>query len=345
MTTLHRILVSLLNTDNKFSAATCKAMQLARAAGATVELFHALRPPLHGVAAAYADSTAQLIAQARSLALRQLTAIAVHWRQTGIDVQVAVAVDYPAYEAIIRRAVQSKATLIMLDGHVRHRFARILQLTDWELLRCSPVPVLIVRRADGYIEPTVLAAIDPMHVHAKSGNLDRAILDYAAQIAQHLNGALHVVHAMPRLLAAKPGIAPEERANIAQHIMPCALDPKPVALPGPQTELDAAQMRADDAASKQLEHWLARTGIKPQHVHLLTSPAREAIADVARRANAQIIVLGVISRSALGRLLIGNTAEAVLDVVDCDVLLVKPHGFRTPVAQRMRRGVQPVPVT
>jgi universal stress protein E len=42
--------------------------------------------------------------------------------------------------------------------------------------------------------------------------------------------------------------------------------------------------------------------------------------------------MGAVSRSRLERLLIGNTAEHVLDELDCDVLIVKPPGFKSPGA-------------
>jgi universal stress protein E len=44
--------------------------------------------------------------------------------------------------------------------------------------------------------------------------------------------------------------------------------------------------------------------------------------------------MGAVSRSALRRLLIGNTAERVLDELGCDVLIVKPRGFKTTVPRR-----------
>ena len=37
--------------------------------------------------------------------------------------------------------------------------------------------------------------------------------------------------------------------------------------------------------------------------------------------------MGAVSRSALERLFIGSTAEAVLDKLSCDVLIVKPAAF------------------
>jgi universal stress protein E len=42
---------------------------------------------------------------------------------------------------------------------------------------------------------------------------------------------------------------------------------------------------------------------------------------------ADVVVMGAISRSALERLFVGSTAEAVLDKLHCDVLIVKPAEF------------------
>jgi nucleotide-binding universal stress UspA family protein len=42
--------------------------------------------------------------------------------------------------------------------------------------------------------------------------------------------------------------------------------------------------------------------------------------------------MGTVCRTGIPGLIIGNTAERVLDVVDCSVLTVKPEGFVSPVA-------------
>jgi universal stress protein E len=44
--------------------------------------------------------------------------------------------------------------------------------------------------------------------------------------------------------------------------------------------------------------------------------------------------MGAVSRRGLDRLLIGSTAERTLDRLNCDVLVVKPRGFRTNVPRR-----------
>ena len=54
------------------------------------------------------------------------------------------------------------------------------------------------------------------------------------------------------------------------------------------------------------------------------------------RHGAQILVMGAISRSGLKGLLIGNTAERMLDRLGCDILIVKPADFRHPVSATPR---------
>ena len=63
---------------------------------------------------------------------------------------------------------------------------------------------------------------------------------------------------------------------------------------------------------------------------------RETLPAMARALKASIVVMGAVSRSGLKRLLIGNTAEAVLDALPCDVLILKPGRFKSPVPARTR---------
>ena len=55
----------------------------------------------------------------------------------------------------------------------------------------------------------------------------------------------------------------------------------------------------------------------------------EVISDYTR--NAEVAVLGTLSRTGIAGVLIGNTAERVLRQVDCSVFAVKPPGFESPI--------------
>ena len=48
--------------------------------------------------------------------------------------------------------------------------------------------------------------------------------------------------------------------------------------------------------------------------------------------------MGAVSRSLLARPVIGNTAERVIDHVDCDVFIVKPAAFKRLAKGSWREG-------
>jgi nucleotide-binding universal stress UspA family protein len=65
--------------------------------------------------------------------------------------------------------------------------------------------------------------------------------------------------------------------------------------------------------------------------HLSRGKPSDRIADLAESLDVDVIVMGTIGRSGLRGLLIGNTAEAVLERVARPVLAVKPLGFVSPL--------------
>jgi universal stress protein E len=83
----------------------------------------------------------------------------------------------------------------------------------------------------------------------------------------------------------------------------------------------------------------ARLPLPSHQLKVVEGSAREAIPQLAKSLGADLVVMGALSRSGLKRLFIGNTAEAVLDALPCDVLVVKPGRFETKV-ERRGRGAQ-----
>jgi nucleotide-binding universal stress UspA family protein len=41
--------------------------------------------------------------------------------------------------------------------------------------------------------------------------------------------------------------------------------------------------------------------------------------------------MGTVARTGISGLIMGNTAEAIVDQLSCSVLAIKPDGFTTPV--------------
>ncbi len=315
---IHRILVAIKDPRAKQFPAVEKAGQLARALDAEVCLFHAIPEPVYlDVARINGQSLPDLEQQGSAIHRQQLESLAKRLRRSGVKVTTAVEWDYPADDAVIRAATHFGANLIVADCHrSAHVAPWLLHFTDWELLRNSSVPVLLVKNRRRYHRSKVLAAVDPAHAFDKPAELDDEILRYATTIADALHGALHAVHAYNPLLV---GLTPKEL---------CASN-------GIAKAQKKAAARAHSAVDPKLDEFsVART-----RRHIVDGLAIDAIQNVAREIHAEIVVMGAISRSGLKRLFIGNTAERLLDRLICDVLIVKPPQFRNAIA-RVPRGPQ-----
>ena len=57
----------------------------------------------------------------------------------------------------------------------------------------------------------------------------------------------------------------------------------------------------------------------------------DVIPRVAESLDAEMLVIGTIGRTGLSAAIIGNTAEHVIDRLDCDVLAIKPDNFVSPM--------------
>jgi universal stress protein E len=320
MKPIRRILVGIKDPGARSLPAVAKAVQLAESLGAGLELFHAIADPVAAEPYLYAKGGFRKHErQVRKQYLDRLEVVAERLRREHpkLDVQVEAIWDFPIHEAIVRRARKMKANLVVAEAHAGRRLAPwLLRLTDWELLRTCPVPVLIVKSRAPWRRPRLLAAIDPAHAYAKPAGLDAEILLAGEQLAAALHGTLHVMHAF----VAVPGGATPFLAGTADVV---------------QEVLASSELRARRALDLALD----RSRISRANRHLVKGVPSEAIPRTAAALGAHIAVMGAISRSALKRIVIGNTAERVLGDLPCDVLVVKPKRFVTRVS-RTRRGVR-----
>jgi universal stress protein E len=99
------------------------------------------------------------------------------------------------------------------------------------------------------------------------------------------------------------------------------------------------EARARVNARARLDAALGKVRLGSGQRHLASEHPANAIPRLARKIRSDIVVMGAVSRSGLRRLLIGNTAERIVDDLTCDVLVVKPREFVSRV-KRTRRGMQ-----
>jgi universal stress protein E len=317
MAAIRNILVAVKDPTATSLPALGKAARLAKAFGARLELFHAITETVLTETYFYEPEEYERIRRdARAQYRARLEALAEPLRKQGLTVGVHSDWDYPTHEAIVRHARKHKCGLIVAECHQGRRLAPwLLHLTDWELLRTSPIPVLLVRSGATWQDLNVLAAIDPTHRFAKPAKLDARILSTATDFASALKGTLHVVHSYVPVPAGAIPMAGASSAVIQQIAQ-------------------GAEARAKEALQKAV----AAYDIPQRRLHLVQGAPVDAIPAVTRKLQCGLVVMGAISRSGIKRVFIGNTAEQLLAALLCDVLVVKPEEFKSPVARR-RRGV------
>jgi universal stress protein E len=316
-THIRHILVAIHDLRHAPKNELRKAAALARASGASVELFHAIDEPDPGVSWPETATAEQVARRRTTIAARcerQLQRCAADESLRSLRLRCTVSWDYPAHEAIIRRARASRADLVI--AATRHHIpgARlVLRNTDWELIRNCPLPLLIVKSSRPWRQPAIFAAVDPFHAHARPANLDARLLRAGQSCAQLLHGKLHVFHSyMPLVNTAMVPVSGAPLLTVPPEI--------------------------EEAHGKQIEREIDRlgeaAGVPRARRHVQMGDVAGELAAVTRRSRAGLVVMGAVSRSALKRFFIGNAAERVLDRLECDVLIVKPRGFKERVERR-----------
>lgn len=313
-TRIRRILVAIRDLHHPPRIELRKAAEIARAAKAAVELFHVVDAPVRSdglTDSAAASADLHLRAQV-GRADQRLELFARMPFFQGLKVTHHSSADYPPHEAIVRRAITTRADLLVVATRTRGVAGRLLlRNTDWELIRQSPCPLLLVKSTRSYANSVVLAAVDPFHTHSKPADLDARLLDFGGIVARLFKGSLHVFHAYMPLMS----LAPMPVAELA--VVP--------------PEAEEAHV---DLVERELDRLADSAGVPPRSRHLHMGIVASELCATAKGIRAGMVVMGAVSRSALRRIFIGSTAEAALDKLTCDVLVLKPADLHTKVGAR-----------
>jgi nucleotide-binding universal stress UspA family protein len=192
------------------------------------------------------------------------------------------------------------------------------------LLRKCPCPVWLCKPNAGGRYHRILASVDveqfyPQDELETRHALNLVLLELAASLAQAESAQLHVAYVWS---AIGEGVMRSTSLWVA--------DEKIDAYIAVERQRHA---QALEALLGELETVIAARGESmPQPIrHLPKGSARSEVPELARRIDADLVILGTLGRAGVPGLFIGNTAESVLHQVDCSVLALKPAGFVSPV--------------
>jgi universal stress protein E len=244
-----------------------------------------------------------------------LHALADPLRESGLQVTCRVVWDSPLHEAIVRETLKIQPDLVFKDAHHHSALSRALFTnTDWHLIRECPAALWLVKQLPAPDQATVMAAVEPTHEHDEPAALDHKIIEQAQRLSVMFEHGLHLVHIYN---------VPTAAIVSAYSALPAAASPPS---DYEQNVKQAKQFHADAMA-----HLTKNIDCPTDRIHLRQGNAAEMLPALAEELNAGVVIMGAVARSRLARAIIGSTAERTLDRFSCDIVIVKPDEFVSPV--------------
>lgn len=292
-------LLVIIDPEQDQQPALQRALWLARQSGARLHLLQVDYHP--GLDSDQLDG--HMFRRAREALLQQrqdsLNASVADLRDEELQIDVEVCWHKRRHEAILTRAAELQVDLLLKSAHPGGVLRRLLfSDTSWQLIRHCPMPLWLVHDMH-WRGQRMCTALDPMHSADKPAALDHKLIraSQALQIQLGLQGDyVHALAPMPHSLMFD--------AEVAQAY-------------------DDYVTRSARAHRQAFDTLVGQYPITAEHVHLLDGFAEEAIPRFVHKHNIDLLVMGAIARGHLDSLLIGHTAERVLERVECDLLVLK----------------------
>ncbi|RRV25798.1 universal stress protein UspA [Pseudomonas sp. o96-267] len=298
---LQRLMV-VIDTEHQQQPALQRAVEVARETGAALHLLQVEYHP--SLESGLLDS--RLLDRARETIVRQsceaLRTSVAHLSAEGLQIEVDVRWGKRRHEEILSRVAVLQPDILFKSTHPSSALRRLLfSDTSWQLIRRCPVPLWLVHNAESRGK-CLCAALDPLHSADKPAALDHQLIrtSQALQAALGLQAEyLHAQAPLPRSLLFDAEVAQEYEDYVTQ----CSREHR-----------------------EAFDKLIAQHAIDRAQAHLQEGFAEEVIPRFVREHNIGLLVMGAIARGHLDSLLIGHTAERVLERVECDLLVIKPDG-------------------
>lgn len=219
-------------------------------------------------------------------------------------------------DKIIEAAILNDAELILKTADTPvDKTAPLFRSVEKRLIRKSPLPVWITRKETDTAPQSIAVAVDNITQAPNRPEAEiRAVslIDHAVDLAARFEVSdVYVIHAW---------------SVIDHHLMQ-----------NPRAGLSAQQIKVyvqdwEDTNRAWLKTFVkeqqARIGDKAKLIgKLVGGDAQTAISEALSDLGTDLLVIGSANRTGLPGLLLGNTAEEIINCTECDIYVVKSVGF------------------
>lgn len=288
-------ILAIIDPDEKEHS----ALNRIREVPATADVEYKVDFYLDAVPVMAEDASSGLVKEAVAKHREWLDALVAPLREDGYQITTEIIPFTRLFEEILKSVQAFKADFVFKPVRQHGALQRLFFTpTDWNLVRLCPQPLLMVSDKPAVRGLPVVAAVDVGDDDEAHQRLNDAVMTRALQLAGILGAEVHVVYANgPAAVAGRAGISDHMVVQLARGKY--------------EAELKAAIALA------------GKYGVDEANVHLREGVPRHILNDYAERVDASVLVLGTVARAGASGLLVGNTAEGVLESAKTDVFVVK----------------------
>ncbi|WP_414932462.1 universal stress protein [Vibrio europaeus] len=214
---------------------------------------------------------------------------------------------------IIKHAIKHQHDLVIKEAEPLNKGAGGFKAIDMTLLRKCPCPVWLHRpTSKPRNKRRVAVAIDPTTTNDEQHALSLRLLELSRSIADTCDSRLHILscweHYLENYLEGHVWIQVDD-AQLAQ-------------------EISQAQMNHEQALQKLIDESGIGGELVVHHFHGKPDDKIPACVD---DKEIDILVMGTLARTGISGFVIGNTAENILQSINCSLVALKPQGFVSPI--------------
>lgn len=227
----------------------------------------------------------------------------------------------PFYE-IIRSVLKHNFDLVIktCDQHGSLK-TMLFGTTDMHLLRKCPCPVWLIKPQEKIRCQRILAAIDiqPSVDTEEMDALNQQIMEMATSLTISESAELYIVHAW--MVFGEDMLQSPYSDYLEEEVDAWVQDQKKEI----KARLNEFKVKLNQVPGKKGSDYF-----HPE-VYFLEGDACEIIPRIAEEKKVDLVIMGTIARTGLPGFFMGNTAESILNQLNCSVLAIKPEGFVSPV--------------
>lgn len=307
MNTIKRIL-AVIDPTKDVQHGLARSVELAKKSGATITAFMTVYDFSYEMTTMLSGDEREAMREAvlkdRELWLNDLVS-----PYNNLNIETLVVWHNRPYEAIIETVIDQNYDLVIKSTHQHGALKSVIFTpTDWHLVRKCPTPVLFVKEMAWPENGNILAAVNAVSENDQHIALNKRIIKDAQFLCELANAKLNLVNAYP----ATP-------INIAIEIPEF----------NPSLYNESVKKHHIESTNALATEFTLTT----EQCFIEEGLPEDVIPDIANRLNSELVVIGTVGRTGLSAALVGNTAEHVIDSLDCDVLALKPDGYVSPLAK------------